>query len=70
MVKRWDIVTVGNLSRNRYWGEGEDRAIRAPLCTSTLIQGDEFRLLVDPPVANLEQMAAELDRRTGLESRG
>ena len=66
MVKRWDIVTVGNLSRNRYWAESEDRAIRAPLCTSTLIQGEGFHLLVDPPIADRERMAAELDRRTGL----
>jgi len=66
MVKRWDIVAVGNLSRNRYWGEGQDRAVRAPLCTSTLIQCGGFRLLVDPPIADRERMAAELDRRTGL----
>lgn len=66
MVKRWDIVTIGNLSRNRYWGEGEDRAVRAPLCTSTLIQGEGFRLLVDPSIGDPKQMAAELDRRTGL----
>jgi glyoxylase-like metal-dependent hydrolase (beta-lactamase superfamily II) len=66
VVKRWDIVTIGNLSRNRYWGEGEDRAVRAPLCTSTLIRGEGFRLLVDPPIGDPERMAGELDRRTGL----
>lgn len=66
MVKRWDIVTVGNLSRNRYWGESEDRAVRAALCTSTLIQGQGLRLLVDPPIGDPERMAGELDRRTGL----
>ena len=68
MVKRWDIVTVGNLSRNRYWGESEDRAVRAPLCTSTLIQVGSHRLLVDPPIADMQRMAAELDRRTGLKT--
>jgi glyoxylase-like metal-dependent hydrolase (beta-lactamase superfamily II) len=66
VIKRWDIVTIGNLSRNRYWGEREDRAVRSPLCTSTLIQAEGFRLLVDPPIADRERMAAELDRRTGL----
>ena len=24
-VKHWDIITIGNLSRNRYWGESEER---------------------------------------------
>lgn len=66
MVKRWDIVTIGNLSRNRYWGEGEDRARRPALCTSTLILVAGHRLLVDPPIADAQRMAAELDRRTGL----
>jgi len=24
-VKRWDVITIGNLSRNRYWGESDAR---------------------------------------------
>ena len=68
-VKRWDIVTVGNLSRNRYWGESEARPLRTTVCTCTLVQGDGFRLLVDPSLPSAEQMAAELDRRTGLKVR-
>jgi glyoxylase-like metal-dependent hydrolase (beta-lactamase superfamily II) len=66
MVKRWDVVTIGNLSRNHYWGEPDNRALRAPLSTSTLITGDGWRLLVDPPYADGLQMAEELNRRTGL----
>ena len=66
MVQRWDIVVVGNLSRNRYWGEGEDRPVRPPLCTCTLVRGGGFHLLVDPSFEDARQMAAELDRRTGL----
>ena len=68
VVKRWDIVTVGNLSRNRYWGESEDHPVRAPFCTSTLIQVGSHRLLVDPPIGDPERMAAELDRRAGLKT--
>lgn len=68
-VKRWDIITIGNLSRNRYWGEGDDRGVRSAICTCTVIQGDGFRLIVDPSLARSEQMAAELDRRTGLKLR-
>lgn len=65
-VKRWDIITVGNLSRNQYWGEANDKAVRKVLCTCTLISGDGFRLLVDPSEADAADMARELDRRTGL----
>ena len=47
-VQRWDVITVGNLSRNRSWGEPNDKAVRDVLCTCTLIRGEGFRLLVDP----------------------
>ncbi len=66
MVERYDILTVGNLSRNRYWGESDEVAVRGALCTSTLIRGDGFRLLVDPPVGDADAMAAAIGRRTGL----
>lgn len=66
MAEFWDIITVGNLSRNRYWGESDDRARRPALCTCTLVVGNGYRLLVDPSVADAEGMRAELDRRTGL----
>jgi glyoxylase-like metal-dependent hydrolase (beta-lactamase superfamily II) len=66
MIHRWDIITLGNLSRNRYWGEREDQAYRSAICTCTLIQGDTFRLLVDPSLKEETQMDAELFRRTGL----
>lgn len=66
MVRRWDIITIGNLSRNRYWGESEDRAHRSAVCTCTLVQTDVGRLLVDPSLEGAERMAAEMDRRCGL----
>jgi glyoxylase-like metal-dependent hydrolase (beta-lactamase superfamily II) len=64
-VKRWDVITVGNLSRNRYWGEGNDVAVRPVLSTCTLVIGEEFALLVDPGVKDAAEMAREFDRRTG-----
>jgi glyoxylase-like metal-dependent hydrolase (beta-lactamase superfamily II) len=64
-MHRWDIITIGNLSRNRYWGEGDEHACRPPLCTSTLLTGAQYRLLVDPPCAEEARMVAELDRRAG-----
>ena len=65
-VDGWSIITIGNLSRNQYWGEPNDKAFRDVLCTTTLITGDGFRLLADPSVAAAEGMARELNRRTGL----
>src|SRR5690348_14902841 len=68
-VKRWDVLTLGNLSRNRYWGEGDEKGVRGAICTCTLITGENFRLLVDPSLADAGEMAKELDRRTGLKPR-
>src|SRR5690349_8754040 len=28
LVQRWDVVTIGNLSRNRYWGEPDAKGLR------------------------------------------
>jgi glyoxylase-like metal-dependent hydrolase (beta-lactamase superfamily II) len=66
MIQSWDVITIGNLSRNRYWGEGDEVRLRDAWCTCTLISGDGFRLLVDPSLRDPAAMAAELDRRTGL----
>ncbi len=68
-VRRWDVITIGNLSRNRYWGESDAKGVRSAICTCTLITGDGFRLLVDPSLAEAADMARELDRRTGLKPR-
>jgi glyoxylase-like metal-dependent hydrolase (beta-lactamase superfamily II) len=65
-VKRWDVITIGNLSRNRYWGESNDTAVRSAICTCAVIQGEGFRLIVDPSLSDVGQMTSELDRRTGL----
>lgn len=65
-IKRWDVITLGNLSRNRYWGESDAKGVRAAICTCSVIAGEDFHLLVDPSLADGEQMARELDRRTGL----
>lgn len=65
-VDRWAVITIGNLSRNRYWGEPDDKPLRDAICTCTLIAGSGFRLLVDPSLANGLDMVKELDRRTGL----
>ncbi|MHC4435603.1 MAG: MBL fold metallo-hydrolase [Planctomycetota bacterium] len=65
-IKRWDVITIGNLSRNRYWGESDDRGVRSAICSCTVITGDGFRIIVDPSLRDEKAMATELDRRTGL----
>jgi len=66
MIQRWDVITIGNLSRNRYWGESDERRLRDAWCTCTLIRGGGCALLVEPSLKHPEAMAQELDRRTGL----
>jgi glyoxylase-like metal-dependent hydrolase (beta-lactamase superfamily II) len=65
-IKHWDIITIGNLSRNRYWGESDEKPLRNAICTCTVISGEKFHLLVDPSLEEAKAMATELDRRTGL----
>ena len=65
-VTHWDIITIGNLSRNRYWGESDDKTLRSAICTCTVISGDDFHAIVDPSIEDRAAMAAELKRRTGL----
>jgi glyoxylase-like metal-dependent hydrolase (beta-lactamase superfamily II) len=66
MVERWDIVVIGHPSRNPYWGEPTDVRVRTPVCTCTLITGEDYRLLVDPSYGDMDRMAEELHRRSGL----
>lgn len=65
MSVRWTVLTIGHLSRNRFWGEDEAIARRSPLCTSTLVGIGDAVILVDPPLPP-DEMPGLLDRRTGL----
>ncbi|HEX9439726.1 MAG TPA: MBL fold metallo-hydrolase [Roseiflexaceae bacterium] len=62
---RWDILTIGHLSRNKFWGESDNRAYRAPRCTTTLIRAGQRTIIVDPGCSP-EEMIAVLDQRVGL----
>jgi glyoxylase-like metal-dependent hydrolase (beta-lactamase superfamily II) len=62
---RWIVLSLGYFSRNKYWGEDEGKAYRSALCTSTFIEIDGKRLVIDPPVKP-ELMTDVLDQRTGL----
>ncbi len=62
---RWDLLTIGHLSRNRYWGEADDQARRGALCTSTLLRTPELTVVIDPALPP-EEMARILDERAGI----
>lgn len=42
------ILTIGHLSRNKFWGESNDQAYRKPLATSTLLLGEGEVIVADP----------------------
>jgi glyoxylase-like metal-dependent hydrolase (beta-lactamase superfamily II) len=67
-IKHWDVITIGNLSRNRYWGESDERAIHKAICTCTVVSGEDFHMIIDPSLADEIAMTTELRRRTGLTS--
>src|SRR5215216_6630497 len=56
-VIHWDVITIGNLSRNRYWGESEEKALHPVICTTTIITGKDFHVVVDPSLADTNAMA-------------
>jgi glyoxylase-like metal-dependent hydrolase (beta-lactamase superfamily II) len=60
---RFDIISIGTLSRNRLWGETE--AVRTAHATCTLIRSGKRSILVDPGLPG-PAMAARLYERTGL----
>lgn len=61
----WAQLNIGCLSRNRFWGESEEKAYRKAECTSTIICSGNECILVDPGVEK-EKMKFLLDRRCGL----
>lgn len=63
---RWDALTIGHLSRNKYWGEREDRPQRPALCTSTLVRCPGGPTIVVDPGQEPEQLVLTLRNRTGL----
>lgn len=62
MALRFDIVHIGSLSKNPYWGEKTVK--RPPVATMTLITDEDQLILVDPGLPP-EVIATALDQRTG-----
>jgi glyoxylase-like metal-dependent hydrolase (beta-lactamase superfamily II) len=62
---QWHILTVGHLSRNKFWGEDEKLSYRMPLATCTLLRGENENIIIDPSLPT-EQMAEALLNNSGL----
>ena len=60
---RFDIISIGTLSRNRLWNETQD--LRTAHSTTTLIRSGNRNILVDPGLPP-PALAARLHERTGL----
>ena len=60
---RFDIISIGTLSRNRLWNEQQSR--RTPHATTVLIRTGGRNILVDPGLPAIA-LAARLEERTGL----
>jgi glyoxylase-like metal-dependent hydrolase (beta-lactamase superfamily II) len=59
----WKIITIGYLQHNDYW---EEQSIQhEQICTSTLIETETRRILVDPGMAP-GSFSTFLNQRTGL----
>jgi len=73
-VDDYDIIVIGHLKWNRYFGEHQNNPPRGDpsTCTSTLVRGAQrdgtpFRLLVDPTLRHTPaDFYFDLNRRTGL----
>jgi glyoxylase-like metal-dependent hydrolase (beta-lactamase superfamily II) len=61
----YHVITIGRFTRNLFWGELETQAYRDVLCTTTLLKGKDFNILVDPSLPPAE-MAKALYDRSGL----
>lgn len=62
---KWDVLNIGYLTRNKFWGEDESRPHRQTLCTSTLLRAGGKNIVVDPCLPP-EQMDTLIFNRSGL----
>ena len=64
----WTILNLGQISRNRYWGEADDRVYRPGICNGIVLRDEKQNILVDPPFSD-EEMLRILDSHAGLKAR-
>lgn len=65
MTLQWKILTLGHLSRNKFWGESDAAQYHSVVATTTLVQADGVNILVDPTLS-VAQTEALLRLHAGL----
>lgn len=65
MSLQWKTLTLGHLSRNKFWGESDAAQYHSVVATTTLVQTEEINILVDPTLP-VEQTEALLQLHAGL----
>jgi len=63
MGVRFDVISIGCLSHNRFWNERQP--VRAPHATTTLVRDGEQSILVDPSLP-AEVLVHRLGERAGV----
>ena len=64
MIK-WTLLNIGQFSRNRYWGESDEKSYRGAICTTTVLSHDGKHMIIDPGF-DAKQMPGIINARTGL----
>lgn len=62
----WRQLTLGHLSRNKFWGEDPDTQYHSVVASSTLVRDGDINILVDPTLP-VEEMESRLKRYCGID---
>lgn len=62
---KWKQLTLGHLSRNKFWGEDPDTQYHSVVASSTLVQDGSINILVDPTLP-VDAMEHRLQQYCGL----
>lgn len=58
---QWHLLTIGHLSRNKFWGEGQEKGVHGVLATSCVLKGHGEVIVVDPSLPAAEMAQALFD---------
>lgn len=61
----WQTLTIGHLSRNKFWGESDHAQYHDVVATTTVLRTGQATILVDPALS-VDQMEDLLEKHCGL----
>lgn len=62
----WKQLTLGHLSRNKFWGEDPDTQYHSVVASSTLVRDGDINILVDPTLP-VDEMESRLKHYCGID---